>query len=329
MGACFDCLVTVDGKPGPARLPGEGAAGGMVVGSAAPDAPAPLAPTAGGDRRPRLRRAGGRRRPGRAGRRPRPQPRRARRVVVLDERGEAGGQYLKPLAASHAHAAPDRAVPPGRCAARRGHAAAGAEILTGATVWGGFAPDEIAALVGDAAVTFRPRRLVLAAGAHERPVPMPGWTLPGVMTTGAMQTLARANRVSPGRARGDRRQRPAEPAARLRIAGRRRRGGGGGGGRAAARAWRSGDRRRRCCGPRRTWPGTGWPICASCAPPGCRCSGAARRSAARARAASPRCVLATPAGERRIAADACALNLGFQPETGLARALGAAHRFVG
>ena len=27
---------------------------------------------------------------------------------------------------------------------------------------------------------------------------MPGWTLPGVMTTGAMQTLARANRVSPG-----------------------------------------------------------------------------------------------------------------------------------
>ncbi|MFC7691105.1 FAD-dependent oxidoreductase [Paeniroseomonas aquatica] len=38
--------------------------------------------------------------------------------------------------------------------------------------------------------------------------------------------------------------------------------------------------------------------------------------------------LATPAGERRIAADACALNLGFQPETGLARALGAEHRFV-
>ena len=54
------------------------------------------------------------------------------------------------------------------------------------------------ALVGDAAVTFRPRRLVIAAGAHERPVPIPGWTLPGVMTTGAMQTLARANRVSPG-----------------------------------------------------------------------------------------------------------------------------------
>ena len=38
-------------------------------------------------------------------------------------------------------------------------------------------------------------------------------------------------------------------------------------------------------------------------------------------------LVATPAGERRITADVVALNLGFQPEVGLARALGAAHRF--
>ena len=65
-------------------------------------------------------------------------------------------------------------------------------------MWGGFAADEIAALVGGRAVTFRPRRLVLAPGAHERPVPLPGWTLPGVMTTGSLQTLVRAQRVCPG-----------------------------------------------------------------------------------------------------------------------------------
>ena len=47
------------------------------------------------------------------------------------------------------------------------------------------------------ALTLRPKRLILAPGAHERPVPVPGWTLPGVMTTGALQTLARAQRVSP------------------------------------------------------------------------------------------------------------------------------------
>ena len=39
--------------------------------------------------------------------------------------------------------------------------AAGAEIIGGATVWGGFAPDEIGALLGEAAATFRPRRLIL------------------------------------------------------------------------------------------------------------------------------------------------------------------------
>jgi NADPH-dependent 2,4-dienoyl-CoA reductase/sulfur reductase-like enzyme len=33
------------------------------------------------------------------------------------------------------------------------------------------------------------RRLVIAAGAIERPVPIPGWTLPGVMTVGAAQIL--------------------------------------------------------------------------------------------------------------------------------------------
>ena len=37
----------------------------------------------------------------------------------------------------------------------------------------------------------------------------------------------------------------------------------------------------------------------------------------------------TPAGERRIEAGVAALNIGFQPETGLARALGCAQRFAG
>ena len=41
-------------------------------------------------------------------------------VVVLDERGEAGGQYLKPLAASHAHAAPDRQFRQGDALRARG-----------------------------------------------------------------------------------------------------------------------------------------------------------------------------------------------------------------
>jgi NADPH-dependent 2,4-dienoyl-CoA reductase/sulfur reductase-like enzyme len=44
------------------------------------------------------------------------------------------------------------------------------------------------------------RRLVLATGAVERPVPIPGWTLPGVMTAGAAQILLKtADLVPEGR----------------------------------------------------------------------------------------------------------------------------------
>ena len=35
--------------------------------------------------------------------------------------------------------------------------------------------------------------ILLATGAHERPFPIPGWTLPGVMTAGAAQTLLKSS----------------------------------------------------------------------------------------------------------------------------------------
>lgn len=49
-----------------------------------------------------------------------------------------------------------------------------------------------------------PRRLlakqvILAPGAYDRPVPFPGWTLPGVLTAGATLNLVKHQRVLPGR----------------------------------------------------------------------------------------------------------------------------------
>ena len=41
-------------------------------------------------------------------------------------------------------------------------------------------------------------RLVLATGAYDRPVPFPGWTLPGVLTAGGAQTLLKTMRIRPG-----------------------------------------------------------------------------------------------------------------------------------
>lgn len=44
-------------------------------------------------------------------------------------------------------------------------------------------------------------RILLATGAFERPVPIPGWTLPGVMAAGAAQILLKsADLVPEGRA---------------------------------------------------------------------------------------------------------------------------------
>ncbi|WP_199615962.1 NAD(P)/FAD-dependent oxidoreductase [Paenibacillus alkalitolerans] len=42
------------------------------------------------------------------------------------------------------------------------------------------------------------RSVVLATGASELPVSLPGWTLPGVMTVGAAQVMANVHRVKPG-----------------------------------------------------------------------------------------------------------------------------------
>ena len=40
--------------------------------------------------------------------------------------------------------------------------------------------------------------IVLATGAYDRTVAVPGWTLPGVLTAGAASTLAKTHGVTPG-----------------------------------------------------------------------------------------------------------------------------------
>ncbi len=120
-------------------------------------------------------------------------------VVVVDERSKLGGQFYK-------QPPPERAIDDSRIdsqyrAGRKLIARAqeaGVGFLNGVTLWGAFAPDSLAARSEDCDWVLRPGRLVLATGAHERPVPIRGWTLPGVMTTGAAQTLLRSSQVAPG-----------------------------------------------------------------------------------------------------------------------------------
>jgi NADPH-dependent 2,4-dienoyl-CoA reductase/sulfur reductase-like enzyme len=121
-------------------------------------------------------------------------------VVLVDERGKLGGQYYKQPAEQLTvdEQRLDRQYRDGRALVRRVERA-GVTVLKGAAVWAAFAPDHLLAAGSDERWVLRPRSLVLATGAYERGVPVPGWTLPGVVTTGAAQTLLRSTQVAPGR----------------------------------------------------------------------------------------------------------------------------------
>jgi sarcosine oxidase, subunit alpha len=83
---------------------------------------------------------------------------------------------------------------------------AGAKIFCGLSVWGvlpgwfvGTSPADPSLQRRDIPAGFEARAVLLATGAVQKPLPMPGWTLPGVITAGAAQTLINVHRVLPGR----------------------------------------------------------------------------------------------------------------------------------
>jgi len=69
----------------------------------------------------------------------------------------------------------------------------GAQYVPGATVWSVTREGEIGVSVAGAARLLQARHVILATGALERPFPIPGWTLPGVMTCGAAQILLKSS----------------------------------------------------------------------------------------------------------------------------------------
>lgn len=139
-------------------------------------------------------------------------------VTLLDAADDVGGQYWRHL-------------PPERPADRENalhhgwstftrlrhqlETDPGCRVVHGAHVWavepagtggssGGHAAT-VHALVGPAdgarrdQLSLTPDALVLATGAHDRTLPFPGWDLPGVVTPGAAQALAKGERIAVGR----------------------------------------------------------------------------------------------------------------------------------
>ncbi len=121
-------------------------------------------------------------------------------VAVVDERVTLGGQIFKQMGPGFDVRDP-RALGADYV---RGRALIDAAVASGATL---LLRTSVVAIEGDAVVlvaegeparSVTARRLLLAPGAHDRPVAFPGWTLPGVLTAGGAQTLVKTQRVLPG-----------------------------------------------------------------------------------------------------------------------------------
>jgi NADPH-dependent 2,4-dienoyl-CoA reductase/sulfur reductase-like enzyme len=70
----------------------------------------------------------------------------------------------------------------------------GAQYVPAATVWSVSREREIGiSVAGGGSRLLTARHIILATGALERPLPIPGWTLPGVMTCGAAQILLKSS----------------------------------------------------------------------------------------------------------------------------------------
>jgi D-hydroxyproline dehydrogenase subunit alpha len=109
-------------------------------------------------------------------------------VVLLDAADRPGGQYYRHAASEN----PNDLL-------RLRHLV---DYRPGHRVWTVEPGFTIHALVGEREskpVETEAKALVIAAGAHDRSLPFPGWDLPGVMTAGGAQALLKGNRVNLGR----------------------------------------------------------------------------------------------------------------------------------
>ena len=119
-------------------------------------------------------------------------------VLVVDEQKDLGGQIYHSLE----NARPENRVALGEDyfygedLIRDFHNSK-AEYLPETTVWNLDESGHVGILKKDKAYQFKAKHLLIAAGAMERPVPIPGWTLPGVMGSAAADILFKVNDMVP------------------------------------------------------------------------------------------------------------------------------------
>ncbi|MFP6745663.1 MAG: FAD-dependent oxidoreductase, partial [Alphaproteobacteria bacterium] len=115
-------------------------------------------------------------------------------TLLLDEQPQPGGQVYRHIetapAARREVLGPDYAKGDALAAAMRTSAV---DYVADAAAWRLGPGGELGLSRNGTARVVSAETVIVATGAIERPCPIPGWTLPGVMTAGAAQTLLKAS----------------------------------------------------------------------------------------------------------------------------------------
>jgi thioredoxin reductase len=122
--------------------------------------------------------------------------------IVIDENPQLGGQIFRQLPTDF------KAVDAGKLGkyyrygkkilAEVAEIKESVEVWTDALVWGCFNDRELAVMRDGRFEMLKADQVIIAAGAYDRPIPFPGWTLPGVFTAGCAQVMVKSQRVIPG-----------------------------------------------------------------------------------------------------------------------------------
>lgn len=123
------------------------------------------------------------------------------KVLLVDDKDKPGGQLFKQIHkffGSKEHLAGTRGFDIGLRLLKEADSQ-GVEIFLQTKVLGIMEKDVVSLLVKEKEMKLlKAKRIVLATGGIEKALSFPGWTLPGVMSAGAAQTLVNIERVLPG-----------------------------------------------------------------------------------------------------------------------------------
>jgi NADPH-dependent 2,4-dienoyl-CoA reductase/sulfur reductase-like enzyme len=119
-------------------------------------------------------------------------------ALVLDEQPEPGGQIYRAIESVHPQTLSLLGEDYGNGAAiADAFRKSGAAYMPESSVWRVDEDGTVAYSRDGKGATARGRRVLVATGAMERPVPIPGWTLPDVMTAGGAQVLLKSAGMAP------------------------------------------------------------------------------------------------------------------------------------